>query len=417
MTAFDRGAPEAAKLLDVEEAELSHFDETDPLNPPNTIAGWVCRRSDHRYGALVIQVVNGVEVAPQVIYGMPKLHYPFDIDVATGERKYHWPVFYEAKSYTKWDGTSCVVYSYARRDGTRFVTAKTRLTPILHDSDWGPFCSMWKELATEHPMLTNPPREVWEGRMAYSYELCGTRNTHLIIYSFPLKAVLLCGIPQTWQDNGLHGVVPPEQLDVPDKTLLNPLERQIDNKWALTALYEELRIRAHDQNKVLDDGTIEGTEGFVLYVKGSYNEYGKRGVVWRMLKCKDSRVEDIHWHEASAAHGISSAAITTTVWNALESCSLEELTYETIKTLLLEEFEEHQIEARKRVVETALERIKEVAMFRVDVVRLYKALPEAVRTDKATVMRALSKELPKSKMQTAYTVLADRGFLPKKEAR
>ena len=76
----------AADLLDVKPKELSRFDDVpDLFNPPNRLGGWLCRRGDHRYGALVIDAVLrghigmnqpacGLPVVePQVIYGTPKL--------------------------------------------------------------------------------------------------------------------------------------------------------------------------------------------------------------------------------------------------------------------------------------------------------------------------------------------------------
>ena len=78
---------QAAQLLDVPETELQEFSVQDPYND-NKLEGYLCRRGDHRYGAVVITKVNEKEVI-QRIFATPKLHYPFTTN-PHGERIFHW---------------------------------------------------------------------------------------------------------------------------------------------------------------------------------------------------------------------------------------------------------------------------------------------------------------------------------------
>ena len=67
----------AAKLLDIKPDELDPFDICDTFNN-NQLRGYISRHSDYRYGAMVITHVNNKLCPSQIIYGTPKIKYPFD---------------------------------------------------------------------------------------------------------------------------------------------------------------------------------------------------------------------------------------------------------------------------------------------------------------------------------------------------
>ena len=67
---------QATKALDVAAKDLQEFEMEDTSNG-HLLRGYLCRRPDHRYGALYLTHVNGEEEA-QLIFATPKLHYPFD---------------------------------------------------------------------------------------------------------------------------------------------------------------------------------------------------------------------------------------------------------------------------------------------------------------------------------------------------
>ena len=66
----------ASQLLQLDLKWLQDFEVDDTFNSQQ-LRGYMSRKPDHRYGALVITHVNEEE-CPQIIWGTPKLHYPFD---------------------------------------------------------------------------------------------------------------------------------------------------------------------------------------------------------------------------------------------------------------------------------------------------------------------------------------------------
>ena len=85
----------AMDIFGVKENELKKFGVEDTFNPPNRLYGFMCTRADHRYGSLVLFQVNGQE-CEQIIYGTPKLHYPFDKNGT-----YIWPDVREARGWDR----------------------------------------------------------------------------------------------------------------------------------------------------------------------------------------------------------------------------------------------------------------------------------------------------------------------------
>lgn len=267
----------AADLLAVDESEIVRFDDTpDLFNPPNTLGGWLCRRSDHRYGALVIDMVSGSSVTPQTVYGTPKQHYPFG-RTENEDRAYHWPkAIKQCVAFEKFDGTNILGYCYT--DGeTWWTTFKTRLTATLRaSSTHGDFFGLWEEVLADK--LAEDGFEHGEGiydfispRTAASFELYGHRNHHLISYEDPLSAVWLFSV-----DQATGALRPPEfnlGLKVP-KILAVATARM-----HLTEFYEDIRAKSQERNKAIDDAHLEGTEGAVLYVQSE-------GGAWSQWKCK-----------------------------------------------------------------------------------------------------------------------------------
>jgi len=346
---------EAAKLLDVSEKKLQEFDMLDTFNEGNTIAGYICRQSDHRYGALIIGTVNGTDLnKPQIVYGTPKLHYPFG-RTEMEERHYHFPKKIKRVSvYEKLDGSNVLAYSYADAEGVRYRTFKTRLTPVMRDNRFGAFSQMWNELLKDKHLQMLTSVQALEDQ-TLSFEMYGYRNPHLVIYKdIPLSAKLLFSIDQKDQSIRPSGEVSftngakvsPYQL-YSNKVMRGHMAALIAPQWVLkieatlespddlVAFYETKRDEAEAQNTVFNketNKTIEGTEGFIFYVLDEDNQ-------WRLFKCKPMSVEDICW---AVGNSIPMSVIVPTAWNALESCE-GELTGDILRKLLLEEFNPEQI--------------------------------------------------------------------------
>ncbi|MBU1488128.1 hypothetical protein KKH56_08805, partial [bacterium] len=128
--------------------DYNEFCEIDPFNPKNEVTGFVSRKSNEYYGALIITRVNNRDITPQLVMGTPKMHYPFSSQ-ADGTRNYAFPSAKYIEIYEKLDGTNILSYFYI--DGAnRYLTYKTRLRPFLGSSRFGDFYNMWKETAAPY---------------------------------------------------------------------------------------------------------------------------------------------------------------------------------------------------------------------------------------------------------------------------
>lgn len=388
----------AQKILDINEDVLEEFhDIQDPYNPQNTITGIKCRQSTHLYGALLIFEVNGHDTKPQLIYGMPKINYPFSTNDLTGERIYNWPLFVKARYYTKLDGTNIVNYSYSDHLGQRFSTFKTRLTPVLTANQFGDFKALWDDVLKVYPSLRFP-KEVLDGKVALSYELYGYRNPHLIVYNVPIDTKLLCGIKQ---DNA--AIIPPQQF--PDIPCILDIQAEAGSADDLGKLYEQLEQDAtQSTTKREEDGMLEGTEGYVLYVLTDQMDSYKK---WTPFKIKGDDVKDIHW----ASGAITTASILTTTWNALESCTIDALNEEYVITLLKEEFNDQQIGKSEIRIGKCIAQVRENVYLRMNIQRYYDERSKDLEEGKRHLMRYMSQFFGKKEMKKVFTVMRVLGLV------
>jgi hypothetical protein len=392
--------PKAAEILDVKEDVLSEFEVEDAYNSPNILTGVICRQSDHRYGALVIFKVNHEEMEPQVVFATPKINYPFSYNKVTGDRIYRWPTFIRAVAYEKLDGTNIFAYSYANSEGTRFVTFKTRLTPVIISGTYGDFKAMWDKILEKYQRIRRP-NVVLKGDVGLSFELYGYQNPHLIVYDVPLDAALLFAVRQTDA-----GIMTPNRFEsiAPTSKKLGEAQKSDD----LEELYTQLEATATNKIKVReDDGMMEGDEGHVLYVITDDKE-------WIQYKIKADQVKDIHW----ATGGISVASILATSLNALEVCSLDEFNTAYVVELLKEEFNDQQIGRSMVRVEKTVSDVRARGLFRLEVEKVYDARPKFADSGddpafagKAPLMRYMSGFFDKPKMRYVYNALRELGIV------
>jgi hypothetical protein len=380
----------AVEYFGCQSNEVQEFvDVLDEFNG-NTLTGALCLHGDHRYGALLITAVNGKETKPQLIRCTPKLHYPFGKDDEL-ERHYNWPaVIQHARIYEKLDGTNICAYSYADAMGERYVTYKTRLTPVLKAGRHGDFLGMWRRMIEKYPKLRNP-MHVLCGEFALSFEMYGYQNPVLVHYDVDLDVRELFAIRQSdasiWPADKVQ-----EKTNVPTPTMY-----EAGSGESLTAAYERMRLEAEAKNTKTEDGYIIGTEGFVFY---TYD-----GARWQMWKCKPEMIEDLHW----AKGGISRAAIITTAKNALENVSVDELTAEVVNKLLAEEFSNEQIGLSAARVADAIEEVR-TYYARCEKVRdLYSRCPDT--SSKREVMRYMSKFFERGQMSTVYNTMRTMGLV------
>lgn len=366
---------DAMKVLAVKAGDLQEFEVEDPFNP-HVLRGFLCRRPDHRYGAMYLTHVDGAP-EPQLIFATPKLHYPFD-----RAGTYRFPPAREVLVYEKFDGTNVLAYFY-RWQGQRSLTFKLRLSPVMRNSRHGPFLDFWREILAEHPDILKLP-EIND--CAISFELYGGRNKHLVVYDAPLGVAALFGV------DSRGSIRPPadlQLLNVPAPPLAARLEKASDYQ----TLYQSQQADCEQGNEMLEDGAVRGSEGRVWYMRTLAGE-----VV--MFKCKPESVEQIHF---AAGAGLSKNVIRATAYNVLETDA--EVTYEGVAQLLLEEFEADEIERQRTLVAQVVAEVRAEIQFREHVLSLFDPLGLDLLTHKNEVMRALSKHFPRETMKKVYSLL------------
>ena len=152
--------------------------ERDPFNPENVIECEICMDKDYRYGALMIHKINGDKLAhPQIIYGTPKLKYPFD-----SNGNWQFPSAAMILSYRKYDGTNIFMYRY-RYKGQYYTTYKVRLFPFLR----GVILDLWKQCLQKHKNIRGLFLD-YPDINGFSFEMYGKDNPHLIEYDHDLEA-------------------------------------------------------------------------------------------------------------------------------------------------------------------------------------------------------------------------------------
>ncbi len=366
----------AKQLSGLEEKYLTPFDTTDPFNGELRLEGFLSQRPDHRYGALVITRV-GEEPAPQLIYATPKLHYPFGKD-----GRFHFPPIRRAALYEKLDGTNVLAYQYRDARGEEYLTYKLRLSAVLRNSKWGPFLDYWRELLARFPAISGL---VARNACHVSFEMYGARNAHLIQYETALEAAVLFGVRPADAS-----VVAPFELDllgVPGALLHGELTAGDDP----VARYAEMRAEMESRNRPVEEERLAGTEGSVWYVV----EPSGRVTLW---KCKPESVEQIHW-----TTGINKKAVIATCWNCLETN--DELTYEAVEPLLLEEYQEDDIRKFRPVIDECIRMVRDEQEFKERVMSEYRRVGVSIDEDKSTVMRALAKIFPRDQMKKVHSAI------------
>lgn len=366
--------------------DYDEFCEVDPFNLKNEVRGYISRKGNEYYGALIITGINNKKVPEQLIMGTPKMVYPFTT-LADGTRKYRFPSAKEIEIYEKLDGTNILAYSYT--DGVNtYYSYKTRLRPFLNEgSRWGKFCSMWREVAGGH--LRDIEGIMRRESCNLSFELYGAKNVHLVVYDVPLAYALLFGVTNAGR------IISPAKLG--DLKGLTPVS-------IMSTIGKDYVYNYEETQRVLNDGLSQVEENYYK---------GVEGTVWYMhlhdgrciqLKCKPEIIEAIHF---AAGAGINKTIIIATCWNAFEN--VEVLTVEFIKQLLAEEFKPVQIEAVHPYIEDCISFVNKELEFRQSVLREYEALGMNINLYKAEIMRALSGKFDRNKMRKVYSTIINFG--------
>ena len=361
--------------------DYQEFCEVDPFNPKNEVVGYISRKPNEFYGALIIAKVNGRKVMPQLIMGSPKMHYPF-VTRADGSRNYIFPTAKNIEVYEKLDGTNILAYFYSDGD-YRYISYKTRLRPFVSSGRFGDFYNMWLEVASSY--FTEIRREMDRSNCNLSFELYGARNPHLVMYKNSLDIALLFGVTNEGR------ILAPADLRSPDVPIVNKF-KDIDKDYVWN--YKQLQKELQDNLKQEEEGYYSGVEGTVWYL----HSHDGRCI---QLKCKPETIEAIHF--SAGAGGLAKNAIIATCWNAFEN--VETLTIDFIKELLLEEFKPEIIEAKHCLIGKCVAFVTKEAEFRERVLGEYRTTGMNILLNKRYVMRRLSEKFAKNEMKKVYSII------------
>jgi len=365
----------AAKIFNVNTNELKKFCVIDSFNPNITLNGFICTRANYNYGSLLITKINDTE-CEQLIWATPKLEYPFDINGV-----FHWPDVKDCVFYEKLDGTNILGFKFYYKD-KEFITFKTRLSPVLNDSGFASFLSMWKEVLSKNDWIYKIIND--NPLYNFSFELYGSRNPITIKYDVELDTKLLFAIRRND-----HAIKPITEFNI--KNCKVPYMYKNNNELSLTDMYNKFRESASSVNeKELK------TEGFVMYAY-----IGEPS--WKMLKCKPEEIERIHW---TASGHIPKHSLFTTAINVFES--YDNPIIDNFIELLKEEYPENLITKNTQRIQNIWKLAMDRMNFIKNVNEVYKkAIYEGfdINNDKNKTMRFMSKFFGKNIMKRVGSVI------------
>ena len=363
------------------DSAYAEFSETDPFNPKNHVEGQISFSRDKRYGALKIKNINGKPADQPLIFGTPKIAYPFGLG-----HNYRFPSAERIYRFRKYDGTNIFMYRY-KNNGREYITFKVRLFPFLR----GRYITMWKHILRKYQQVTdlfkmNPDAT------GFSFELYGADNPHMIQYKdVKLDIVLLFG---------LHGmqrqIVMNTDLksgDIPKAAQLGTLEK--DYVWYYEQEQQDLdrRLEFIGLNES-QAPMFRGEEGSIWYLKV------KDTSEVRMYKCKPHRIEQVHWTQARTQ--LSPTVIWATLLKAFENWESPGL--DEIIAILNEDYPIHQITISIERIEQMLNTAKNAANTRKKIWELMVMQGFNGNTDIATVFHKIVNELDQDKRLIYKTI-------------
>ena len=363
------------------DSDCSEFRETDPFNPQNHVEGQISFSRDRRYGALQIKRINGEPAYQPLIFGTPKIAYPFGLG-----HNYRFPSAERIYRFRKYDGTNIFMYRY-KNNGREYITFKVRLFPFLR----GRYITMWKYMLRKYPQITelfkmNPDVT------GFSFELYGADNPHMIQYKeVKLDIVLLFGLRGTQGQIVLNTEI--ETGDTRKAKHLGTVET--DYVWHYEQEQQDFDKRLSfiglDQNQA---PVFSGEEGSIWYVKL------KDTCEIRMYKCKPHQIEQVHWTQTQTQ--LSPAVIWATILKAFENWENPELG--EIITILNEDYPIHQIAASTGQIEQMFSIAKNEADIRKKIWELMIMHGFDGNTNTATVFHKIASQLNQDKRLVYKTI-------------
>lgn len=164
---------------------VQEFERQDPFNHDSVVKGYICRKKGSMGGSLFITHVNNIRVdPPQLIYGTPKLSYPYK---QTSGREFIDLVGYQYYLSEKWNGMNVLFFFYKDHTGKQRLSAKSKGAPFLSDGEFGKFLSLTKKAFGRTQTQVSVLKALGKrGVVSVSCELCGQEEPHLVSYSFDI---------------------------------------------------------------------------------------------------------------------------------------------------------------------------------------------------------------------------------------
>lgn len=360
------------------EKDVITFDEPDSFNPQNIIKGFINKRHGKLYGSLFITHVNG-KPCPQVVYGAPKMRYPFTVDTHEHPEKWDFPQADSVEIYDKLDGTNVTSYKYHDDENNTYLTYKLRRKHCLKKNKYNDFVKLWNEILDMYPSIHEA---CWKSPHNLSFEMYGKRNKILIDYDVPLDTRLLFMIDKN--DN----ILTSQQCsyDIPKLKPLLTLNN-IDSDFYIQHQNDLENALEHDKTT----GNLKGQEGTVWYF------IKDKEVV--QIKNKPPTILKLHWEPDV----IPFESVKTTVINAFED--FDEPTIDDVNVLLAEEFSWNMIEKSKQRVSKILQQVTKDKKLQYEVAQEYEKLGIDINEDKVAVMRHFGQLYSKDKAGRIFTLL------------
>lgn len=376
----------------------SEFDEIDPYNPENRVAG-IIYRTNQEYGSMLIKTVNG-KSCEQYIHATPKFYYPGN---TLSYRSYEpglFPEFTSIVVYDKLDGTNIFAYRYKNAEGKPFITFKTRLVPFLKANGFKDWILMWNKMVEKyHDQISAIKDFIFynEDISGVAFEMYGSANRILVEYKEPLDIAMLYYIDT---DGNVHD---PAGYNFGDLTGGHDCNKPKEVAFITDgvnpdSVYQSLIETLEKQ--FVESRSVEGCMFYIHTTTGT--------IAW---KCKPPSV--LSAQSEGSTIGYDDAY--TTALNAMESVgSIDDLEKETY-ALLSEVYDDLTIEMCKIRIDKAIKEAKTYVLFRKDVVSTFKRLglkwngitEKSSSTEKGAVMRPMMKECQGKNASKVFGALLD----------
>eukprot|EP01116_Phalansterium_solitarium_P019118 TRINITY_DN524_c1_g1_i1.p1 TRINITY_DN524_c1_g1~~TRINITY_DN524_c1_g1_i1.p1 ORF type:complete len:534 (+),score=191.84 TRINITY_DN524_c1_g1_i1:195-1796(+) len=286
---------QAARIFRCSYKQCTPFrDKADPFNPGNKLCGYISRKDGSMGGSLYVTHVNDERLdQPTVIYGTPKLVYPYTDFDSLAYQDFSDIGCCSFVLANKWNGTNVLIFKYRDRAGNLYLSAKSKGSVFLVNGPFGQFATLTLralQLDGDVMSASGPPGQLepllLPSMQSMTFELCGQLERHLVQYDFE---VALKPLFVTYADGS---IAPARNSDD-----LGPLPFNNDQvrrmcrevQAADLARNEAHRAASGLPHRYEHDHFI--VEGRVLYLLDAAGRLIKR----TMHKIKPTDIEEVHW--------------------------------------------------------------------------------------------------------------------------